>query len=457
MPNWAVCEKIRQDVAINLSVFIVEIMNIMQNIVTKNKYLLLIFLAVIFALPFERIPTMEVFGFTIKISYILAVIFLATILFSGNAIKLFKGTGFSLSDKALVLFWAASLISLLWAPDLKRGVIIFALWTFIISIYFVFSRVLTSSAIRQKAENTILLVSTIVCVFGIYQFLGDSFGLPTYLTGLREAYTKTILGFPRIQSVALEPLYFANFLLIPFFISLKRYIKNDQILKPHFILSILILINIILTISRGVYIAVGLSLFLLLIYLWINRKKENYFNKMLGIIAIVIVSLLLSMALVFRLNGRSATSNFIDHAVVENTQSDGSALDRLGTYKMALDFTKDKPIFGNGLGSFGVFATPDFKKDQGIYQTVNNEYLEILSETGVTGLGLFVLFLIFLAYEDWTAYKKRDDNEKLSLTILALGCLAILVQYNFFSTLYIIYIWVFLALLKGSTLQNRNS
>jgi O-antigen ligase len=288
----------------------------------------------------------------------------------------------------------------------------------------------------------------LVCIFGIYQFLGDSFGLSTHLTGLREAYTKSILGFPRIQSVGLEPLYFANFLMVPFFISVKRYINSERFFNNYFFVLILILINIILSISRGAYISLGFAFLILLAYLLIKKGTSGYKLKFFGILTALVVSLCLSLNLIFLLNGHSAQQNFVDHAVVENVQSDGSASDRIQTYNKAINLFKLNPVFGNGLGSFGVSVSPTEQSNSG-YQTVNNEYLELLSETGVMGLGLFALFFLFLLFEIWNVFKKKNDSEKLSIIILILGCLAIFIQYNFFSTLYIIYIWVFLALLKG--------
>lgn len=148
-------------------------------------------------------------------------------------------------------------------------------------------------------------------------------------------------------------------------------------------------------------------------------------------------------------NGQSAQENFVDHAFVENVESDGSAYDRIGTYKQAIDLFKKNFILGNGVGSFGIIATPEEKKIQGIYQTVNNEYLEILTETGVIGLFLFLAFLVLYLFEIFKGFRKREFVSQLSIITLFFGLLTIFIQYNFFSTLYIIYIWVFLALLKG--------
>ena len=408
-------------------------------------------LALFFVLPFERIPTFEFVGFTIKISYIVGCILLVVFIFS-KPLKLFKRFGLSLSDKFLLAFWLFSLLgSLITSPDIKRSLIILALWAFVFLLYLILSRILANAALREKMYKIILFSSALVCLFGLFQFIGDSFGLSTSVTGLRYEYTKVILGFPRIQSVALEPLYFANFLLVPFFISIVKYVQNKEIFRLYFWISILILTNIILTISRGAFIALGVSFFIFMIYLLINRYKENYMNKFIGLIIIFLIAIIISFGLITKLNGKQAISNFADHSVVENVQSDGSALDRIGTYKLALKYFAENPVLGIGPGGFGVL-THGSGSETG-YGIVNNEYIEILSENGLIGFLLFFAFLISYVIEYKNKFQKIGSKNKLIFLGLGLGILAILIQYNFFSTLYIIYIWAFMALLKSYTLQ----
>ena len=420
-------------------------------LILNNRFISFLILALFFTLPFERIPTFEFAGFTVKLSYIIATVLLFVFIFS-HPLELFKKFQLSLSDKLLGAFWFFSLVSsLIVSPNIKRSLVILALWVFVFLAYIILSRLLAKSVTREKIFNIILTSSVLVCLFGIFQFIGDSFGLCTSVTGLRFEYTKVILGFPRIQSVALEPLYFANFLLVPFFISIVKYVQNKEILKGYFWISILILVNIILTISRGAFIALGASLFVFMIYLLINRYKDNYMNKFIGLIIIIFISATFSFGLINKLNGKQATSNFAEHSVVENVQEDGSALDRVGTYKLALSYFKSDPVLGIGTGGFGVLTkNPNGKNG---YGTVNNEYIEILSENGLVGLLLFLALLIVLAIECKNQYKNINPVDKLMFLGLFLGVLAILIQYNFFSTLYIIYIWAFMALLKSYTLQ----
>ena len=416
------------------------------NINSQNTLNFLV-LSLFFFLPFERIPTFELAGFTVKISYLFGLLVLV-LLFTRNS--LLQTINESWSSRFLTFFWSLSFVSsLFFSPNLKRSLIFLGLWLFVFLLYLLLPKYLTKPGARDQIYSIIILSSCLVCLFGLYQFIGDSLGLSQSLTGLRIQYTKIVMGFPRIQSVALEPLYFANFLIVPFFLSLWRYIKSKSFFGLYFWTSFLILTNVILTISRGAFIAVSLSLILLLFYLFLNRVQGQYLKKVFAILTVLLLSLAISFLLITKLNGRQAASNFADHSVVENVQADGSAYDRIGTYKIALNQFREKPFLGNGVGSFGVLSrdtTPAGNPGLGV---VNNEYLEILSETGIIGLGLFLLFLIYFLKEGWRGYREANPAKKLIITILFLSLFAIFIQYNFFSTLYIIYIWAFLALFKS--------
>lgn len=417
----------------------------------NKKYLIFLFLAVFFLLPFERIPTFELLGFTVKLSYIAFLFFL--ILFLPRLISLFKENKLSISDRFLLLFWLSGLVSLLFTPNLKRSIITLALWAFVFVLYLVFSRLLKNEQLRTKVENIIIISSVLVSIFGIYQFVGDSIGLSTNLTGLREQYTKIVMGFPRIQSVALEPLYFSNYLLIPFFIALKRYFLQ-QYKNKYSILAIIFLfsLNIILGISRGAYLAIAISLVILFVCFALNclGKKEKYIKKSAILLAVLFCSALLSLGMVRTMNGSEAGKNFAGHAKVDDTQTGSSVPGRLDGYKIALNLFEKKPIFGNGVASFGpltVGSEKDLK--QFGYGIVNNEYLEILTETGLVGFILFALFVLYLIRDFWQKFRILRDTARIPILMYALGILAIAIQYNFFSTLYIIYIWAFLALFNG--------
>ncbi|MCL5410379.1 MAG: O-antigen ligase family protein [Patescibacteria group bacterium] len=416
----------------------------------SNKLVYGLILAIFFVLPFERIPTIELGGFTLKASFVLSFILLL-LLFSLKGWRLFFQDKLTLSDKVLTLFWSLAMITSIWSPDWKRSITLTLVWGFIFVLYLIFSRFLHDLKMREKIESIVLVATTLVCLFGLYQFLGDSFGLPLAWTGLRVMYSKSILGFPRIQSVALEPLYFANFLMVPFFLALKKYFLAEKGRLFQTVLPVLILVNLILTVSRGAYIALGISFFFLCLAFLFYRGKILRIKRIIGFFGIVFISLAISFALIYFTNGRQANQNFVNHgAAVGDVQSDGSANDRLTSYRIALNLFKQKPILGNGPGSFGVLTEKTNKSSEKItYGIVNNEYLEILAENGLVGLSCFLLFILLLFKEMVSSVMSKSQEDRIAFFLLFLGLLAIFIQYNFFSTLYIIYIWLFLALLRG--------
>lgn len=98
---------------------------------------------------------------------------------------------------------------------------------------------------------------------------------------------------------------------------------------------------------------------------------------------------------------------------------------------------KTSPVTGTGLGAFHVkfpaFAGDDLKskwpEGQFIVNDAHNEYLQMLAEAGLVGLGAFLLILFsFFAY----ARKEIRDNARDDTFFLTLGVLAILIQ-NLFS------------------------
>jgi len=197
--------------------------------VIEEKIIPSLFLLAIFLLPLTSLGTIEV-GFTIKPSEILFGFGLLVLLY----VRLrkrdfsFQKTPLDLPLFGLVVFFAVSLLA---ATNLERGVA-FWFWTIfsIVSIYYFSVNILYKNEKLFKLALVVLVISTLLSVlFGFYQFVGDYFG---WSTGLRSAYVKEILGFPRIQSTLLEPLYFGNFLLtsLPILIALfaTRYRRKIQ-------------------------------------------------------------------------------------------------------------------------------------------------------------------------------------------------------------------------------------
>jgi len=115
---------------------------------------------------------------------------------------------------------------------------------------------------------------------------------------------------------------------------------------------------------------------------------------------------------------------------VETT--DWSSFERLNSGGLALDLFRENPIKGIGLGQFGPYFA-NFPSEA--------------PETGILGFVPILLFYIYLIFNQILAIKrfKNEFAQKLNIGFLV-ALIGIAVQWQFFSTLYVIYIFAFFAL-----------
>lgn len=397
-----------------------------------------------FFLPFERIGSYDFSGVTVRISQVVILITILAWIIRGFAIKKFKLKANPIFWP-LVIFLLINLISLFNSPNLKRSVFVFVFTLFTVSLSIFIPNLLRHKEELPKILKFLAASTLLVTIFGLYQFIGDFIGLPT---GLRELYTKEILGFPRVQSTALEPLYFANFLLIPIGVFFSLFLARRKEIKPLFIISLLLLslVNLILTVARGAYLAVIPTLFIVALFYLRHLFAGRNLLYLFIFVSVFVVSVL------YFFGWANTWEKFVTHS--KNIFTGSSYEERVQTFTAAYYIWLDHPFFGNGPGSFGPLTAshPLIEPSQG-WKIVNNEYLELLAETGIFGLSAFLVILMILILRTLKAIIQTQDQ---FLKALLVGFLAtfvgILLQYNTFSVLYIMHIWFTISMLL--TLQN---
>ncbi len=413
----------------------------------KNPFFGILFIA--FLLPFERIGSFELAGITVRASQIFSLItFLAWIF-----IFLIKRKNFSAKNPLLIpifLFLGSSIISLINAQNIQRGIIVLLFTIFTIFITFVIPNLVKNKNRLEKIIKAILVSSVFVSLFGIYQFVGDVIGLPKEITGLREQYTKIVFGFPRIHSVSVEPLYFANYLLIPISLLLSFLLSRKKIKLPFsifisFLILILTTLNLFLTLSRGGYLALA---FLFLLYGIFFIKSILSPKKLIILSLIILIALFSSYEFLLFTGKKNNIDIFIKQATTFN---DGAGVeDRFNTYDQAITMIKEYPIIGGGIGNFGPYSArnPNAEPKDG-WAIVNNEFLEIWAEQGIIGLLIFLSLIFIITIRSIKAITRKNVNPYLKTILIGLlfAYLAIMVQYQTFSTLYILHIWFLIGLI----------
>lgn len=410
------------------------------GLITKQPVIGMYLLA--WFLPFERIGSVDVAGVTIRISQVIAIITLVVWIGRGFMLNKFKLRPYPIG-LPIALFVIISVLSIIHTPNLERSLLVLTFTLFTIGVSIALPNVVRQQRQVLLVIQVLLISACVVSIFGLFQFVGDISGLSTSLTGLREQYTKDILGFPRIQATALEPLYFANYLLIPFSIVLALLLSKTRTFKPSYLFAVVALtsINLILTVSRGGYIAWAVVLVALGVY---------YFKALLRprmIIALTSIALVVLVVTIRFLNITEQVDTFKQH--ITNVFDGASYVERVETFSLAYDMWLEHPWIGYGPGSFGPYAAlhPLRAPTEG-YKIVNNEYIELLAETGILGLAAFGVVIFSLFIRSWKALRRGTNPElKAILVGLVMALLGIVVQYNTFSVLYIMHIWFTIGML----------
>lgn len=410
-------------------------------------------LVLILALPFERVPSVDIAGVTLRFNQLAAVVLIVTVLLSIIfARRHIRPYPMLLPILAFLIFtmWTASE-----AINVTRATSVFV---------FVLLMFLTSVAIPQafqkreevpRVASILILLAAIVSVFGLFQFFGEMIGLPNHFTFIKEGYGREVFGFPRVHAFSNEPLYFANLLFLPIGVMVGLFLTKQYVVPRNWLIGILgaTLVVFFLALSRGAFIAA--VPFAFVIAFFFLRQFLTFTN-----IAVVAAGLAIVVALVLGvlgLTGPDAQQRFLEHATLQDVlvrQEGESGFGRLSTYDRALEIWQRAPLTGVGLGNYGPSVAFDPLTRPGTgWDIVNNQYLETLAETGIVGLFLTVLFWGWVVVRSFIAFFKTNDPlVRAVLGGLTAAFIAILVQYNFFSTLYIMHIWVALGLLVA--LQN---
>jgi len=161
-------------------------------------------------------------------------------------------------------------------------------------------------------------------------------------------------------------------------------------------------IALILTFSRGGWIALVVSM--ILFGLFLGRQRGLSLRAPIAVMVI--------LALLYLPFGSLISARFLG-------DDKGSAESRIPLMNLAFRIFEDNPILGVGANNFSVvmgrYLTPEFR--HGFLYAVHDKYLLVLSETGIGGLFAFLAFLFAALRRGWQCWNLHDNF----LSPLALG------------------------------------
>lgn len=354
----------------------------------------------------------------------------------------------------LGLLVAVAIISLLYTSDATRGAVLTGfmlyLWLLCAAIVIQIDAVIR---FRQLLMTIAALSVVLSCLWAWCQILATSFGVPAWMVALPSWYDPGVFGFSRPTALFAEPQFLANFLLIPVIWLSAAYLREGRLARWQSVILWLGSATLFATISRGGYLSLAVALVIMgAVHMSTWRRGVRLVAYHLLVFAVTI-SLLGVAAQIYprdTISGMSAVRAIVDqlslgtiHQPLLAPTTSGPATtspapvappagyqinSTISRTSMASDaialWSHDGSTIlrGVGVGGFGeslARANPGYARGN----VVNNQFIEILTELGVIGLGMFIASL---AYPVYAAYRRR-------CWVGSIMIVALVIQWNFFS------------------------
>jgi len=210
--------------------------------------------------------------------------------------------------------------------------------------------------------------------------------LSLLLYGIALKFQLTTIGgvmmdrdYPRLIGVVTDPNYyiFYNSIFFTYFLCNSKSSLNK-------IGLILCLITNLLTFSRGGIMAMA---FVFIIFLLMSKPIKQFKLILSSISLLSLFAFILTF--VFHIN----FMNMIFSRIQDFSTDGGSG--RFELWSRAWTYFGSQPFFGIGAFNFKEYNSHDFSDTH----FVHNTFLEILSESGVIGFSIYVLFLFSVCYQ----------------------------------------------------------
>jgi len=428
----------------------------------KIAYLLVV------SLPFEKIPSLDTSFGTLRLNQLLVLfgMYIFTILFIKKDKQLLQ-TKLNLNHFLLPAILILAFPSWFFVGDWVKFLVSSFATTLVFLAFFLISLFLKNPI---KTVQDLCLVLLGVSFFGFYQLIADLAGLSQELTGLRDGYTKEVFGIARIHATAIEPQYFATMLFIPFFYCLYCIFTDKKVFNflPNRLFNLPIFAffsaTILLTISKGAFLVLGLVTPFFIIYaIW----KLDAFEKIKYLLYLSILGITIFTSLsFFSPTVRDFSQTFSMHVSETISFRAATSVQRRDFINTALIFWQRYTITGIGSGQYAhraeIYLPAILVKDSETGKTtikpndsaiVNNVYLEVWVEFGFIS---FVLFLLFLIKLFQNSAKTINSNNFFGIIFLSVF-LGFLLQWNFFSPIFIMPFFILFGIMQSYTSHTLTS
>jgi O-antigen ligase len=326
-------------------------------------------------------------------------------------------------NKAILAFVFLCLALVFFSESFLRGGLGFVHLSFFTSIYF-YMLLFTH---KKKCEKPILDIFNVVCAYlSFFALLEIVLDQP--LSALKQFSSPANVYFAghRISSSIGTTLPFGVVYAYCSTYLFNKFIRNPTVIRLFFMLvSIYILLATFSRSAFGVFVIGAGLCFVFAMWERFERKLLLYY----------IGGALLAIFLAWEFTPASVADRLVAGL---DWSAHGSNLLRLHHWRQAVfAVSLDEIFFGKSLASSGNlishFSIPPLLEKVKVTESF---YLKLYTETGVIGLSLFLLFLLFSCISTWSTYwKVTDEKSRELLTFILSVTIAQSVQLMFLQSL----------------------
>lgn len=303
-----------------------------------------------------------------------------------NKLKSFLFNGLTLNG-ALMLFILANLLSVIFSSNIQLSINTFFLKLAEYILIFLIVRDTVNTKQRYKLIINVVLFSLLfIGLDGFFQIVAkhDLFRQRTLFLGRVTASFENPndLGSYLITVIPLS--------LLLIFTGLGKKIK--AVLISIFLIAISALM---FTFSKGAWLAFLIAL----LFFGLNTKKRYVVYAFLGILAIGLI-----LPIFFNFSAADLVGR------LSSFSSDAGAIDRKYLWQAAIRMFMAKPVLGVGLGTFMENYPIFWVRPTTEIAYTHNCYLQTLAETGIIGLGAFLLFLFIWLKRTLEVFSRRSHS-----------------------------------------------
>lgn len=318
------------------------------------------------------------------------------------------GSGTTAIHLLVLLYWGIATVATAMSPVRSAAYEGWTKLTLYLMLFALLARVLQSPRLRSAAITVYLSAAAIVSVVGLRQWFFGAAALATWVDP-----ESALAGTTRVYSFLGNPNLLAAYLLPASLFSAAAFFAWRNFL-PKLLALILWAVNsacLVLTFSRGGWIGLVVSSFILLILLvhWVSVRFPRFWRVWLLPIVLGLSALLICVAV------------FAVEPIRERVMSifagreDSSNNFRINVWMAVIEMIKDRPILGIGPGNDAFNKVyPRYQQPGYTALSAYSILLEIGVETGLIGITCFLWLILVTLSQAWQRIQhlRRSSNRE---------------------------------------------